>query len=266
MEVILYAGVLLLLLTFIYRAVTHQSLERKRSRSTKKHISTVVPISGRGIVLTPNERQALLEAGVTPSAAPSIEDEAKEYFRPWSKVREAWLSGDLQRMINALDFKANRLDRHFLLMAIVKETYRKRSDPKMADKCLEVAQIHCEEFSTIVEPLRKDLNRDDTLPRVPTFAFYATLLAERGEFQKAIEVCESAIGFGLDDGTKGGYEGRIERIKKKAKTRAKPKERVDRTSHDQPSASADGVTPHSLAVIRKDIFSEQRPSCSVLHI
>jgi hypothetical protein len=223
MEVILYTGVLILLLTFIYRAMRHREDERALAR---------------------------LEA------IAKIEHEAKEYYRPWSKVKEASYSGDLQRMIKALNFKANRVDRHFLLMAIVKETYRKRSDPKMADRCLEVAQIHCEEFSTIVEALRKDLNRDGMLPRVPTFAFYATLLTERGEFQKAVKVCESAIGFGLDDGTKGGYEGRIERIKKKAKARAKPKERVDRTSHDQPSASADGVTPHSLAVRRKDIFSE----------
>ena len=57
------------------------------------------------------------------------------------------------------------------------------------------------------------------LPRVPTFQHYATLLTERGQFERVIQVCESAIGFGLDDGTKGGYKGRIERIKKKAAAR-----------------------------------------------
>ena len=33
--------------------------------------------------------------------------------------------------------------------------------------------------------------------------------------EKAIEVCEKATAFGLHDGTKGDYQARIERIKKK---------------------------------------------------
>ncbi|MFU8815520.1 MAG: hypothetical protein ACNA7W_09250 [Pseudomonadales bacterium] len=54
------------------------------------------------------------------------------------------------------------------------------------------------------------------LPRVPTFQKYATLLTEDGEYGTAIEVCRRAISFGLEDGTKAGYEGRIARIEKKA--------------------------------------------------
>jgi len=38
----------------------------------------------------------------------------------------------------------------------------------------------------------------------------------------------SAIGFGLDGGTNGGYIGRIERIKKKAAARTKTPGKADR--------------------------------------
>ena len=83
------------------------------------------------------------------------------------KAREAWLSGDLQRMINALDSKAKLVDRHFLLMGVINETYRLRSDPGMANTCLKVAQMHIDEFPTIRPALKKEFG--GALPRVPTF-------------------------------------------------------------------------------------------------
>jgi len=133
---------------------------------------------------------------------------------PVDQAFEAWTSGSLPQMLNALGTKTNLVDRHFLLMGIVNETYRLRSDPKMAEKCLEVAQMHIDEFPAIVPALKREF--DGALPRVTTFQHYATLLTERGDFEKAIQVCEAAIGYGLEDGTKGGFEGRIDRIKKKA--------------------------------------------------
>ncbi|MGA2507016.1 MAG: hypothetical protein ABSF80_06020 [Chitinispirillaceae bacterium] len=117
-------------------------------------------------------------------------------------------------MFSALDTKTNQVDRHFLLMGIVNETYRLRSDPKMAEECLKVAQMHIDEFPAIMPALKRDF--DGTLPCVATFQHYATLLTERGDFEKAIKVCETAISYGLEDGTIGGFEARINRIKKKA--------------------------------------------------
>ena len=163
-------------------------------------------------------------------------------------------------MINALDSKANDLvDRHFLLMAVVAETYRLRSDPRMADKCLQVAQTHCDEFSSIVGELRTwSSESGHDLPRVPTFQHYATLLTERGEFDRAIQVCESAIGFGLDDGTKGGYAGRIERIKKKAAARTKtPRKAVQKEStSDGGFSDAKIIESNTRLVVARDSFSE----------
>lgn len=125
----------------------------------------------------------------------------------------AWTSQDLPRMLSALEVKTNQIDRHFLLMAIVADTYKHRSDPGLAQTCARVAEMHIAEFPQIAGPLKKDM--DGVLPRVTTFQHYATLLTEQSKFDRAIEVCKTAIRFGLHDGTKSGFEGRIERIKKK---------------------------------------------------
>lgn len=131
---------------------------------------------------------------------------------PADEVFAAWTAQDLPRMLSALELKTNAIDRHFLLMGIVSETYKHRGDPEMAQICSRVAEMHIAEFPQIARPLKSDM--DGILPRVTTFQHYATLLTEQSRFDRAIEVCETAIRFGLHDGTKSGFEGRIERIKK----------------------------------------------------
>jgi len=54
-----------------------------------------------------------------------------------------------------------------------------------------------------------------TLPRVSTFQHLATVFTEDREYEVAIQVCESAIAFEISDGTKGGFHGRIAKIRRK---------------------------------------------------
>lgn len=188
----------------------------------------------------------------TPSSRPSTQSQGVSLASKSSEqAREAWLSGDLQRMINALESKAKLLDRHFLLMAVVNETYRRRSDPAMSKKCLEVAQLHIKEFPRIRSALKSEYG--DPLPRVTTFQQYATLLAERREFDRAVEVCESAIAFGLHDGTKSGFEGRIARIRKKAASTAQ--EKTASTELARNSTSTEITTTREASKPREE-FSE----------
>jgi hypothetical protein len=77
----------------------------------------------------------------------------------------------------------------------------------------EPIQKHLSELPDIIPPLKLDLG---TLPRISTFQEYATVLAEDGKFEKAIDVCKIALSYGLHDGTKSGFDGRISRIEKKA--------------------------------------------------
>jgi hypothetical protein len=133
---------------------------------------------------------------------------------PADEVFEAWTSGDLQRMARALSLKTNPVDRHFLLMNLFQQAYRLRNaEPAMRELAQRVGLQHVQEFRDLRSPLVRDLG---VLPRVPTFQNLSTLLAEDGDHQQAIEVCEKAIEFGLSDGTKGDFPARIERLRKQA--------------------------------------------------
>ena len=134
------------------------------------------------------------------------------------EVFDAWASGDLPRVLRALQLETNLIDRHFLLMNTVVLAYKKRDDPAMRRLCREVGILHVEEFAVIAPALRQEMG--GFLPRVPTFETLAKLFAEEGEYQRAIEICEKAQAFGLRDGTKGDYPGRIARLRKKAGTQA----------------------------------------------
>jgi hypothetical protein len=125
----------------------------------------------------------------------------------------AWTSANLERMLKALPLKTNPIDRHFLLLIIVRETYKRRSEPEMRKMCKEIAEKHVAEFSGLAPALKKEMGGD--LPQVPTFQLLSTLLTEDGDYEQAINVCKTAIKFGLGDGTQSGFEGRIERILKK---------------------------------------------------
>jgi len=142
----------------------------------------------------------------------------KRYVWRYGKITEAdsvfdaWTSGDLKAMLAQLNKNTNMVDRHFLLMNIVGQAYKNRDNNEMRTICHQVAQMHIKEFPKIKPALKKDLG---ILPRVPTFQHYATILTEEEQFSEAIAVCEAAIKFGLSDGTKGDFQGRIEKIKKK---------------------------------------------------
>lgn len=52
-------------------------------------------------------------------------------------------------------------------------------------------------------------------PRIPSFQRLAIIYEKQGEIQKAIDICNLALEYGLIDGTQGGFEGRRVRLKKK---------------------------------------------------
>lgn len=127
-------------------------------------------------------------------------------------VFDAWTSGDLDKMLAVVDVKTNPVDRGALLVNIVQETYKLRSNPEMRATCKRMSELHLAEFPDLAGPLKEETG---SIPRVSTFQHYATVLTEDGEFAKAIDVCNQAIEYGLKDGTKSGFEGRISRIEKK---------------------------------------------------
>lgn len=135
---------------------------------------------------------------------------------PVDDAFRAWSSGNLGEMLKAVNTRTNPIDRHFLLQSIVTESYKLRKEEKYRKICHEFAEKHLQEFPSLVPAIKEDM--DGTLPRITTFQYYATILTENEEYEKAIEVCQKAISFGLIDGSKAGFEGRIKRILKKIKT------------------------------------------------
>src|SRR6266540_1835700 len=99
---------------------------------------------------------------------------------------EGCTSGDLRRMLAARALPTNPIDRHFLLQGIVKEAYRRRVDPEMRRICIETGPMHLEEFGTIAPALQKDMG--GSLPRVSSFAWLATVMAESGRVEDAVRV------------------------------------------------------------------------------
>lgn len=125
---------------------------------------------------------------------------------------DAWTSANMQAMLRALQTPTNPVDRHFLFLGIVQQAYRKRNDPEMKSLFLKHARQHVDEFSGLADSLKREF--DGKLPRVPTFQYLASVLMEDGQYDEAIDICRSALSFGLDDGTKSGFAGRIERIQR----------------------------------------------------
>lgn len=127
-------------------------------------------------------------------------------------VSSANSTSDLDQAIAALEQEKDALARHRLLQVITEETYKNRQDSATRQRCKAYSQIHTDEFASIIKPLKKA--NGGKLPHVTSFQNYATLLAEDGEYDQAIAICEAALAFGLDDKTKSGFAGRIERLQK----------------------------------------------------
>ncbi len=157
------------------------------------------------------ERKSLVISPSPVSQKRYVERDGKE--QEADSVFDAWTFGDFETMLEQLNQNTTLVDRHFLLMNIVDQAYTKRDDKKMRTICHQVAQTHISEFPKIKPALKKSLG--GVTPRVSTFQQYATVLTEDGLYSEAVAVCEAAKKYGLSDGTKGNFQGRIERIKKK---------------------------------------------------
>lgn len=122
-----------------------------------------------------------------------------------------WSSRELDRMVASLCVTTDLVDRHFLLLQICAETYRKRSCAEARAAFLRFAETQIEECPHALPAVVRRIG--GVVPHVPTYERLATVLAESKEYARAIEVCERAIALGLCDRTKSGYPGRIERIR-----------------------------------------------------
>lgn len=117
-----------------------------------------------------------------------------------------------EKLLNkALELNPDPVDEHFIYNTAIKLYYKQRDQrPDALEKCKQ----HCERDIELF-PKFMEAYDDDTPPRIPAFQQLAIILEKEGKYDEAIEVCEKALEYGLKDGTKGGFEGRIEKYRKK---------------------------------------------------
>lgn len=136
----------------------------------------------------------------------------EERKRGMDEVYSAYISGDLDKKLKVTEINTIAKNRNILLYSIVIDTYKLRKDEEYKNLCLKFSKLHLQEFPELVLKLRRS---PDKQLGIPTFQYYSMLLTESGQYEEAINVCEMAINYNVVDNTKGGYQGRIDRIKKK---------------------------------------------------
>lgn len=114
------------------------------------------------------------------------------------------LSPDLRKrvLIEAIKRATNSADKHFPRTKIAEMAYKAGDFDECERYCLDV------------------INELDLIAfkgaRVVAFSRLAIMYEKQGRIQDAINISEQALRIGQHDKTKGGYEGRIEKLKRKA--------------------------------------------------
>ena len=118
--------------------------------------------------------------------------------------------------------KDSILTKHFLLIKLIDYYYGLR---EMQKDALETCISYCKESIELTPKVLKQMEyqhdeiyeRDYEFvpPSMPAFKRLAIIYENQQKYDEVIKICEKALELGLRDGTKSGFEGRIERLKKK---------------------------------------------------
>jgi hypothetical protein len=151
-----------------------------------------------------------------PVAKPAMHEPAAE------QVQAVIDSGDLIAMERVLGRLKSLLQRHFLLSALVKKVYSRKDEASYRAKLYDYGQTYFLEFDEMAPILKRHKRHkghaEDKPMEVPVLKWLAITMEEDGKYEEALEICELALKWNLDDGTKTGFQGRIGRIQKKQAT------------------------------------------------
>jgi len=114
----------------------------------------------------------------------------------------------LLKGLNAED--SNPTDKHFVYNSLIKLYYKQRDNRDDAiEKCVKYCREDIESVQSFLDAW------DGEPPRIPAFKRLAIIYDKQENYQEAIEICDKALQLGLSDGTKGGFEGRKQRLQNK---------------------------------------------------
>ncbi len=119
-----------------------------------------------------------------------------------------------QLFLKALNAKDDTLEyRHLTYNGLIRLYYKLRDKRKDAlEKCI----MFCgEDIKILPKFLEQQRRIYGAVPRCPSVIQLSIIHEKNNEYQRAIDICNYAIEQGLDDGTKTGFQGRREKLKKK---------------------------------------------------
>ena len=140
-----------------------------------------------------------------------------------AQATEAGSEFDVLNCIEVINLPAHPYETHQILSAInMRAGHMRRKENNLFRKCSEwTAYQHIQQHPNLVAQIEADDEFPETAGdyhmQIDAYKFLAMSLAERSKFDDAIDICNLAIERGIDDGTQGGFAGRIEKIKRKAK-------------------------------------------------
>jgi len=142
----------------------------------------------------------------------------------------------------AIKQPTNHIDLHYTYIYLIDICYKRRNEnPEWLERCINYCLADIEIFPWVKEeylqkererliryadnPIHTKKERPSILKKaknvefllhVPSFQRLAIIYEQQGKYGEAIDICKLALNYGLHDGTKGGFKGRIDRLKKKA--------------------------------------------------
>ena len=113
-------------------------------------------------------------------------------------------------LLSALEFEDwSATSTHFTYNELIDVYYKQRDDRKDAlEKCIE----YCQKDIEIADDFVSEFG---DVPRIPSFKRLAIIYEKQARYEDALAVCDQALEIGTTDGTKGGFNGRKDRIRKK---------------------------------------------------
>ena len=113
-------------------------------------------------------------------------------------------------LLEALDREdGSATSTHFTYNELIDVYYKQRDDREDAiKKCIQ----YCKKDIEIADEFVAEFGE---VPRIPSFKRLAIIYEKQERYADAIAVCDQALEIGTTDGTKGGFEGRKDRLRKK---------------------------------------------------
>ncbi|QDF73898.1 hypothetical protein FGA12_01250 [Shewanella marisflavi] len=123
---------------------------------------------------------------------------------------ESWANDKLTASLAQYRAEPEAEGKHVALLQAIAECYKQRKQEEYREYGAALSPYYQSLFAALPAPEQE---------KGVGFMHLATLLNDCGDFDGAIKVCQTAISYGLTDGTVTGFEGRITRIEK-AKAKA----------------------------------------------